>query len=238
MMTYTSSLPPLLPVLAAFAVLLLARPWLDRARPAPAGGGEDAPAGSPYPAGEVALILGLFALPIIAYVLGSYVTKAYNSRYVITTVAGLGLLLSYLGIGLFRGRVAPGLVLVAAMLWCVKGAVRGAFAAPPPERAWLEGVRGAASRAAGVGRKVLIPEGGEYIRYCYYLDPADASRLTLVDLGDAMHENIFRGLQRRVTRKGLARYDIRTRDDYYRHLDDYYFYGQLDDLIGDRPPSP
>ena len=176
-------------------------------------------------------------MPVIAYVLGVVVTKAYTPRYAAAFLAGPSLMMAYLGARLFRGRAAFGLLLAGALLWSLRGDVRTSLRTPT-DWSWIEDVRTAASRAAGAGRRLLIPLGDDYIRYCYYLGPTGAERLTLVDLSDEMHARIFRSLGRWVSRKGLAHYDIRERKDYFDHLDDYYFYGEIDRLIADRPPRP
>lgn len=233
--TYSHVLTSLLYPLAALAVLLLLRPWIVRPRPGPAG--EAGPGSPTYPLSDVALILGLMAMPIVAYGLGVVVTKAYVSRYAAAFIAGPALLLAYLGARLFRGQALVGLILAGATLYCLKGLARDALR-PPPGRPRFGEVGAASARAAGANRRLLIPWGNDYIQYCFYLRPEDAGRLTLVDFDDATHAEIFRGLGRWVARKGLARYDIRERGDYFDHLDDYYLYGKIDRVIegGSRRP--
>jgi hypothetical protein len=229
--TYLADFAPLLlPLLAIGSHVLL------RLSPAPARtGNEPAPAITSYRKSEVALILGLLALPILAFALGLTVTKAYVPRYVIAHVAGVALLIAFVSNSLFRGRAVYGIMLALVMLLSFLSTSARDALSERDNWSWLKDVARYSSRAARDGHRLTILNGDDFIVCHHYLDPSALKNLILVDLVNDRHARIYEGLNRWLARKGLSAFDQRGADWLRLHSDPYYIYRDLDFVFSIQP---
>jgi Dolichyl-phosphate-mannose-protein mannosyltransferase len=228
--TYLADFAPLL-LLLAIGSLLLPRLSLAPARP----GSEPAPAFTSCSKSDIALILGLIALPIIGFAVGVTVTKAYVPRYVVAHVAGVALLLAFVSNSLFRGRAVFGIMLALIMLLTFLSMSARDALSGHDNWSWLKDVARYSSRAAREGHRLTILNGDDFIVCHHYLDPSALKNLTLVDLVNDRHAKIYEGLNRWLARKGLGAFDQRGADWLTQHSDPYYIYRDLDFVFRIQP---
>jgi Dolichyl-phosphate-mannose-protein mannosyltransferase len=228
--TYLADFAPLL-LLLAIGSLLLLRLSLAAARP----GNEPAPAFTSCNKSDVALILGLIALPIIGFAVGVTVTKAYVPRYVVAHVAGVALLLAFASNSLFRGRAVFGIMLALIMLLTFLSTSARYARSEHDNRLVLEDVARYSSQAAREGHRLTILNGDEFIVWQYYLNPSAMKNLTLVDLVDDRHAKIYESLNRWLARKGLGGFDQRGADWLTQNSNMRYIYRDLDLIFRNRP---
>jgi Dolichyl-phosphate-mannose-protein mannosyltransferase len=230
--TYLADFAPLLLLLAICSLLLL-RLSLAAARP----GNEPAPAFTSCNKSDVALILGLIALPILGFAVGVTVTKAYVPRYVVAHVAGVALLLAFVSNSLFRGRAVFGIMLALIMLLYFLSTSARDARSEHDNRLVLEDVARYSSQAAREGHRLTILNGNDFIVCQYYLDPSAKKNLTLVDLVDDRHAKIYESLNRWLARKGLGGFDQRGADWLTQNSNIRYIYRDLDLIFRNRPRS-
>jgi 4-amino-4-deoxy-L-arabinose transferase-like glycosyltransferase len=112
--TFLASLAtPLVGTLAVLALFPKRSTADDEKSPLPAPG---------YALHDVVLLVGFLAIPIVAVVLGKYVTGAYTKRYSMPTVIGLSLLFGYcVSRSVGRRAVPIGLILALFGGWALVG---------------------------------------------------------------------------------------------------------------------
>jgi hypothetical protein len=228
--TYLTDITMLLPVIELGSILLGSFLLLRRS-PAPTRPDlELDPATTPCMKCEIALVLGLITLPILAFSLGVTVTHAYSSRYVVAFVAGIALLIAYIGNSVFRGRPLFATLLATIMLtFLYKQSLMNDI-----DWSWREDIARYASQAAAKGHRLIILNGDDYIVYHYYLEPSTWENITLVDQINDRHAKIYEGLNRWLVRKRLGAFDQRNRDWLMQNLEKCYLYGSFNTVVTDQ----
>jgi hypothetical protein len=94
-----------------------------------------------------------------------------------------------------------------------------------------------AARAAEAGRRLAIPSGSPFVVYRFYASPETQDRMTLVNfnLDGAKHSRLIEDLNRWLIRKGLGDFDVKSKDDYLRHPEAFFTYGDFESVSSQCP---
>ena len=167
-----------LPLLAGAVLLALLRTNLPGKRVETDTGESEGPARTPR--AEVVAYAGFVALPIVAMVLGKFVTGVYATRYVLPSVLGLSLLATLLASRLARGRSCAGAGLVLIFLiW--SGAIGAYQLANANGKHRALDARIARLAAEGeTGTPIVVADPIQYFQLDHYSPPPLANRLVYV----------------------------------------------------------
>jgi hypothetical protein len=134
---------------------------------------------------EFAVALGMILLPVIAFILGAWVTGAYHPRYVLLTVLGFSLLCP--AIAYYRTRLAHSLALTLAGLFLAQClSIQGRDYQYFVKRAYaLREQCELLARASDQGKLIVVSDPLNFLQLSYHTAPAVAARLVYVCRRDA-----------------------------------------------------